>query len=125
MVAKHELGRSGEQMAVDYLVARGMQILDRNWRCRYGELDVVARDRSELVVIEVKTRSGRRHGSAFESVTTDKLRRIRALAARWAQAQRLAAGPGNCIAFSAIRVDVVALERIGATYTIRHDRGVA
>ncbi|SDG58124.1 putative endonuclease [Sinosporangium album] len=125
MAAKDVLGRDGEQVAVDYLVSNGMQILDRNWRCRYGEIDVVALDRGSLVVVEVKTRSGRTHGTAFESVTPAKVARLRALAAKWAYARRLKGGVGGRTAFDAIRVDVVALERVANTYSLRHERGVA
>lgn len=69
MAAKDELGKHGEQIAVDYLLAHDMQILDRNWRCSDGEIDVVAREGRTLVVVEVKTRSGRTHGTALEAVT--------------------------------------------------------
>ena len=58
MATKDELGKHGEQVAVDYLLAHDMQILDRNWRCPDGEIDVVAREGRTLVVVEVKTRSG-------------------------------------------------------------------
>ncbi|MGV9327285.1 YraN family protein [Streptosporangium sandarakinum] len=116
MAAKHELGRYGEQVAVDYLLAQGMQILDRNWRCPDGEIDVVAREGRTLVVVEVKTRSGQSHGTAFEAVTEAKLARLRLLAVRW-----LGARPRR---FETIRVDVVALERFAGDFAIRHERGV-
>ena len=60
-----ELGRHGEQLAVDHLEARGMQVLDRNWRCRLGEIDIVARDGGETVFIEVKTRTSHDYGHPF------------------------------------------------------------
>ena len=52
-----DLGRRGENLAADYLTERGLVVLSRNWRCRDGELDIVATDGSTLVVCEVKTRS--------------------------------------------------------------------
>ena len=55
---RNELGRHGEDVAAQYLAERGMVVLSRNWRCREGELDLVATDRKRLVVCEVKTRSG-------------------------------------------------------------------
>ncbi|GAA4218219.1 putative endonuclease [Streptosporangium album] len=116
MAAKDELGRHGEQVAVDYLLAQGMQILDRNWRCPDGEIDVVARDGRSLVVVEVKTRSGRTHGTAFEAVTEVKLARLRRLSGRWLATQ--------CERFDSIRVDVIALERFAGDIAIRHERGV-
>ncbi|GLW04929.1 UPF0102 protein [Microtetraspora sp. NBRC 13810] len=117
MAAKDELGRTGEQVAVEFLRARGMQILDRNWRCREGEIDVVARDGRALVMVEVKTRSGRTHGTALEAVSRAKLARLHVLAGRW-----LAAGGRG--RFEAVRFDVVALERFGGRFSIRHVRGV-
>ncbi|MBJ7400961.1 YraN family protein, partial [Mycolicibacterium sp.] len=58
-LSRRELGAVGEQLAVDHLRALGLRILERNWRCRYGELDVIAADGDRTVVfIEVKTRSG-------------------------------------------------------------------
>ncbi|WP_327044489.1 YraN family protein [Microbispora sp. NBC_01189] len=116
MAAKDQLGRHGEQLAVTYLTARGMRVLDRNWRCADGEIDIVARDGNALVVVEVKTRSGRSHGTAFEAVTGEKLLRLRALAGRWlaAHAER----------FDTIRVDVIALERFAGDFSLRHERGV-
>ncbi|MFC4057576.1 YraN family protein [Planomonospora corallina] len=116
MAAKDELGRHGEQVAVDYLLAHGMQILDRNWRCPEGEIDVVARDGRALVVVEVKTRSGRSHGTAFEAVTRAKVARLRGLAGRWLGGRREW--------FDSVRVDVVALERFAGELVIRHERGV-
>ncbi|MGW4421181.1 YraN family protein [Streptosporangium sp. NPDC004631] len=120
MAAKDELGKHGEQIAVDYLLAHDMQILDRNWRCSDGEIDVVAREGRTLVVVEVKTRSGRTHGTALEAVTWAKLARLRRLATRW-RGERC----DRCERFDAIRVDVVALERFAGDFVIRHERGMS
>ena len=57
MAHNAELGRRGEQLAVDHLESRGMRVVARNWRCRLGEIDIVARDGSDTVVVEVKTRT--------------------------------------------------------------------
>jgi putative endonuclease len=116
MAAKDDLGRHGEQLAADFLAAGGMEILARNWRCRQGEIDIIARDGPALVVVEVKTRSGRSHGTAFEAVSRDKLLRLRSITGRW-----LATQPES---FDSIRVDVVALERFAGDFAIRHERGV-
>ncbi|NRQ40657.1 YraN family protein [Nonomuraea sp. NN258] len=115
MAARNDLGRHGEQLAVTYLEAEGMKIIERNWRCRYGEIDVIAEDGPTLVVVEVKTRSGRSHGTALESVRPAKLARLRMLAAKW-----LAAQPRT---FERVRVDVIALERFAGDYSLRHVRG--
>ena len=77
------LGAMGEELAASALTAAGMRILDRNWRCRHGELDLVAVDGDTIVFVEVKTRSGLGFGSPAEAVTYAKQRRIRMLAQRW------------------------------------------
>ncbi|MGY2085622.1 YraN family protein [Blastococcus sp. SYSU DS0539] len=78
-----DLGARGERIAVAYLTDSGLRVLDRNWRCREGELDVVARDRDALVFCEVKTRRGTGYGHPVEAVTPAKQRRLRVLAQRW------------------------------------------
>jgi putative endonuclease len=80
-------------------------VLDRNWRCRDGELDLVARSRGTLVFCEVKTRSAAWFGEPAEAVSPTKQARIRRLAARWLQEhrQRLGARP------AVLRFDVVAI----------------
>jgi putative endonuclease len=78
-----DLGARGEQIAAVYLSDLGMQVLDRNWRCREGELDIVARDRDAMVFCEVKTRRGLGFGHPVEAVTAVKQRRLRTLAHRW------------------------------------------
>jgi putative endonuclease len=77
------LGRWGEQKAVDHLVGQGMEIVDRNWRCPLGELDIVAYDGSTLVMVEVKTRTSETFGSPVEAVTPSKAARLRQLASQW------------------------------------------
>lgn len=82
-MSKAELGARGEALAALHLVEAGMEILDRNWRCRYGELDIVARDGDITVFVEVKTRSGTAFGTPAEAVTYAKQQRIRKLAMAW------------------------------------------
>ncbi|HET7387242.1 MAG TPA: YraN family protein [Nocardioidaceae bacterium] len=77
------LGAYGESYAAGYLVQRGMVLLDRNWRCEMGEIDLVLREGPVLVVCEVKTRSSTRFGSTIEAVDEQKAARLRRLAARW------------------------------------------
>lgn len=86
--ASDELGRAGEQVAVEHLLARGLVVLARNWRRRDGELDVVATDGHSLVVCEVKTRSGVGYGLPVEAVTRSKAARIRRLAQQWLSESR-------------------------------------
>jgi putative endonuclease len=78
-----ELGRRGEDLAAEYLTNKGMVVLNRNWRCRYGELDLVATESGRLVVCEVKTRSGAGYGTPAEAVTRRKASRIRHLTHCW------------------------------------------
>lgn len=100
-LAKDELGREGERLAAEHLVARGLVILARNWRRREGELDVVATDGTHLVVCEVKTRSGVGYGLPAEAVTRTKAARIRRLAHQWLAESRAR--------FVEVRFDVVAV----------------
>jgi len=78
-----ELGQRGERIAARYLTDRGLRLLDRNWRCREGELDIVARDGDAIVFCEVKTRREVGFGHPVEAVTQAKQRRLRLLAHRW------------------------------------------
>jgi putative endonuclease len=78
-----ELGVHGERVAAAYLTDAGLRVLDRNWRCREGELDIVAREGDALVFCEVKTRRGVGFGHPAEAVTPTKQRRLRTLAQRW------------------------------------------
>ena len=77
------LGAYGERLAATRLTEQGMVVLDRNWRCPAGEIDLVLRDGDVLVVCEVKTRSDTSCGQPLEAVGPAKLARLRRLAARW------------------------------------------
>ena len=97
------LGRYGESLAARHLVVQGMVLLDQNWRCPAGEIDLVLRDGDVLVVCEVKTRSSNDFGTPHEAVTPAKVSRLRRLAAAWLTAH--AARP------TGIRLDLVAVLR--------------
>jgi putative endonuclease len=115
--AKDALGRYGEEVAARHLETDGFVVLDRNWRCDLGELDIVARDGGVLVVCEVKTRRSTSHGSPFEAVTERKLHRVERLGLRW-MAER-------GIRPSTMRVDVVSVLRPASGPTvIEHVRGL-
>lgn len=83
MHRNHALGAYGEEVAAGHLVRCGLEILDRNWRCEVGELDIVARDGPTLVAVEVKTRASTAFGHPAEAVSPRKLRRLRQLVWRW------------------------------------------
>jgi putative endonuclease len=115
MAKKDDLGRAGEERAAAYLRSRGYHVLARNWRGRGGELDIVAVRGTELVAVEVKTRSGTGFGHPFEAVDERKLARIWRLALQWRGAHP-DIGRGRVI-----RVDAIAL--IGpdpATASLEH-----
>ena len=84
------LGTYGERIAADHLEALGMVVLARNWTCRFGEIDIVARDGSTLVICEVKTRTSTHHGGPFEAVTGHKAARLRRLAMHWLEVHDVA-----------------------------------
>lgn len=77
------VGDWGEDLACRHLQALGWEVVDRNWRCPDGELDVVARDGRFLVFCEIKTRRSERFGSPVEAVDVEKARRLRRLAWAW------------------------------------------
>lgn len=122
MARNNAVGRYGEDVACRFLTALGLQVLERNWRCRHGELDIVALDGATLVVCEVKTRSGARCGTPAEAVTPEKVRRLRRLAGLWLQQAR---ATGTADAYSGLRVDVLAVERPArGAALVEHLRGV-
>lgn len=82
-VPTRALGDYGERLAVRYLHEHGLTILDRNWRCARGELDIVAVDEAALAFVEVKTRTTEAFGAPFEAVTRQKLARLRRLSVLW------------------------------------------
>jgi len=108
MRVKDAVGRYGEQLAVDHLQAAGLSVLARNWRCREGELDIVARDGDQLVFVEVKTRSSLAFGAPAEAVDRVKAARIRQVALRWIAAER---ARDSGAFWSAVRFDVVSVLR--------------
>ena len=114
-----QLGAMGEALAVDHLTRMGLRIVARNWRCRYGELDIIARDdtTSTVVFVEVKTRTGDGYGGLAHAVTPRKVLRLRRLAGLW-----LAGQDQRCVG---IRIDVVGV-RIGRRRTpeITHLQGI-
>ncbi|CAM4249348.1 YraN family protein [Paenibacillus tarimensis] len=100
---RKETGSRGEDAAAELLVGKGYKILSRNWRCRSGELDIVADDSGTTVFVEVRTRrSGSRYGTAAESVDWRKQRKLHQLA------QFYMAVHGSAVSL-AMRFDVIAV----------------
>jgi putative endonuclease len=117
MQTKDAIGRYGEDLAARHLAESGLAILDRNWRCKAGEIDILARDGNALVVCEVKTRSGPCFGTPLEAVTAAKAGRLRRLAALWLAERRLSVPE--------VRFDVVGVTRQpSGVPAIEHIRGI-
>lgn len=117
MHKKDALGRYGEELAVRHLRRNGWQVLERNWRCSIGEIDIIAVRGSVLAVCEVKTRRSSRFGSPLEAVTPEKAQRLRRLAAQWVAMAR----PQS----ARLRVDVVSVLVDDAGHThVQHVEGV-
>ena len=115
--AKQGLGAYGEGLALRHLLRQGMVLLDRNWRCDEGEIDLVLREGDVLVVCEVKTRSSVDYGTPHEAVTPAKLARLARLAEVWQRAHRVAAPE--------VRIDLVGIVRPRrGTATVEHVRGL-
>jgi putative endonuclease len=79
------LGAYGERLAARRLIGEGMVLVDRNWRCAQGELDLVLRDGEVLVFCEVKTRASAAYGHPLEAISPAKCERLRRLALRWVE----------------------------------------
>lgn len=118
MHTKTAVGQYGEDLAARYLTSNGLSVLERNWRCELGEIDIVAREGDTLVICEVKTRRGLNYGTPLEAITYKKLTTLRRLAGRWLQTHQVRA--------AAIRIDVVAIVFDNNTPpTVDHLRGAA
>ena len=114
---RRNLGDHGEELAVVFLRRTGMRVIARNWRVPAGEIDIVAREGAVLVVAEVKTRTGLRHGHPVEAITPDKRRRLRLLGRAWALRHRVPPHP--------LRVDGVCVLISGGRVFVSHERGLA
>jgi putative endonuclease len=108
-------GQAGEDLACAFLTDRGYRIRARNFRCRAGELDVVAERAGVTVFVEVKERSGSSHGHGFEHVTWTKRRRVLQAARLYAAQQGLLESP--------LRFDVVSIDWKDGRPHVRHDEG--
>ncbi|GGO87553.1 UPF0102 protein [Nocardioides phosphati] len=111
-----KLGAWGEQLAARHLIGEGMVILDRNWRGDGGELDLVLRQGSTLVVCEVKTRSSTGWGQPLEAVGRQKADRLRRLAAQWMAA--------HGVRVTDVRIDLVGVLRTPEGPVVEHVRAV-
>jgi putative endonuclease len=112
MDKRKQTGRQGEEMAASYLQEKGYRVIERNWRCPIGELDLVAVDGDVLVFVEVRTRSGVRFGLAEESITPAKQSRLIELAESYLQEKSLSA--------QLWRIDVIAMQMGSGLPQVKH-----
>ena len=105
-MGNQQVGRLGEDAAVTFLAAQQYVILDRNWRCRAGEIDIVAKEGDNLVFVEVKARSSLRFGHPFEAVTPTTRARLRSLSVLCRDAHPLTTGSS--------RIDVISVVMPGS-----------
>jgi len=108
------LGARGEDVAVEHLVKAGYRILDRNWRCRLGQADIVAADKQVLVLVEVKARRGTGFGVPQEGVDARKRAKLSALLHAYRLQRGLAAVP--------CRIDVIGVlfDRLSNVVDVQH-----
>jgi len=111
--ARRALGISGEEAVAAWYQEQGYRVVDRNWRCRAGELDLVARRGGLVVFCEVKTRTSDAFGLPAEAVTRQKQQRIRVLAARWLEEST---SPASEIRFDVASVLADQIEVIQAAF---------
>ncbi len=119
--ARHRLGTAGEQLAAQHLQRRGLVIVDRNYRTRWGELDIVAVDGRAIVFCEVKTRrASARSGGPLEAVTPNKQARVRKMAASWLRERGRERPYASALRFDAIGIMV---DATGALVSLEHLEG--
>ena len=110
------LGNYGEDIAVNYLVNKGYKVIERNFRCKMGEIDIVAGKDHILIFVEVKTRRGTVYGLPCEAVTSEKLEHIRRAAALYSLKNNLTEAQQ--------RIDVIEVLCRGEKAYIRHTENV-
>ena len=116
---RYRTGRAGEAAARRHLEELGYQIIEQNYRCPLGELDLIARDNETIVFIEVRSRTGNAYGYPEESITAEKARRLRNLALYYLKTNRLNEAPS--------RIDLIAVMLEPSTLTvttIRHIKAI-
>ena len=119
--SRQQVGRRGEDLACAELERQGMAVLDRNWRCALGEIDIVAAEPSDrgvtLVFCEVKCRTGTGFGHPLEAITFAKMRTLRQLAAQWLRQHR--------VTVDGIRLDAIGVVMVpGREPSLTHVRAV-
>lgn len=112
MYERHETGRMGEEIAVTYLQQNGYQIIEKNFECRQGEIDIIAKEKNEIVFIEVKTRSSALYGLPKEAVDKIKKKHIYRSAEYYIYRKHLENYP--------IRIDVIEIYKKQGKFKVHH-----
>lgn len=112
MYKPHMLGKTGEDIATEYLIKNNYKIIERNFLCKMGEIDIIALKDEYLVFIEVKTRSSNKYGVPSEAVTKNKLKHLYKTARYYVYTRNL---QDECIRF-----DVIEIYYENSTYKINH-----
>ena len=112
MDAKQELGKIGEEYATQYLIEKGYQIIQRNFQCRQGEIDIIAQEAKEYVFIEVKTRQNLHYGRPVEAVTKEKQKHIWKVAKYYLYTHQLEN--------QFVRFDVIEILKKGEKFYLNH-----
>lgn len=112
--AGKKLGQEGEDLAAEVLRAKNIKIIKRNYRTKYGEIDILARDRDTLVVVEVKAKSHQRQGAAIEMITPTKQKKL-VLLTTYLQAKHK---------ISNVRIDVVTIDNYAMRPLVKYHKGI-
>lgn len=112
MAQNQIVGKYGEDLAEQYLRDRGYLIVDRNWRCASGEIDLVASHHGRYIFVEVKTRNGSGFGHPFEAITAQKVARMRRLVSQWCLANQKSGVD--------VRLDAIAVVISGGRVAVEH-----
>ena len=112
MYISHELGKIGEDIVADYITKLGYKVLERNFECKQGEIDIVALDKDYIVFVEIKSRTNIEFGLPSESVTKKKLKHILKTASYYLYIKKLEN--------SNVRIDVIEIYMGGSKHYINH-----
>ena len=109
---RQHTGRLGEQLAADYLKRNDYDIIDRNFGTRFGEIDIIAKQKNTIIFVEVKTRSGDRFGTPEEAITKDKQKKLRSMAEYFLLNKKPV--------YENWQIDVIGIELCGSRAKLRH-----
>jgi len=111
MAQHNDLGKKGEQLAIDYLIKKGYTILDKNWRFQKAEVDIIAKKKETLAVVEVKTRSGTDYGNPQDFVNPKKIKLLVSAIDEYVVSKKLDVD---------VRFDIIAIVHENKNFTLEH-----